>query len=269
MKNFIAKQRAVLTATSIIDSRSLELSHRRLHELLQPKMSVLDVGCGTGGITNGIASAVGSNGVVLGIDNNQELIQTAKEKYNHVTNLSFRVEDLYQLNITEKFDVISCARVLQWIDNPLLIILQLKELLVKQGKLVILDYNHMKIEWSPNPPPAFLHFYNQFMKWRADAGMDNAIADKLEKMFIEAELTDIKVTEQHELATMSEHNFFDKVNMWSNVMASRGLQMLNDGFISEKELNLAKQSYLYWLHNNATSQKLYLLSVEGIKKHST
>lgn len=271
MDNFIAiaKQRAVLTASSIIDDRSLKYSHKRLHELLQPDMSVLDVGCGTGGITSGIANIVGENGKVLGIDNNQELIQKAIDKYSHITNLNFRVEDIYQLSIAEKFDVISCARVLQWLDKPLLIIHQLQSLLEKHGKLVVLDYNHLKVEWSPQPPPAFLHFYEQFMMWRADAGMDNTIADHLEKLFAEAGLVDIKVTEQHEFATMSEHNFFDKVNMWSNVMTSRGLQMINDGYIDDKSLSLAKQAYLYWLHNNATSQKLYLLAVEGTKKHAT
>jgi ubiquinone/menaquinone biosynthesis C-methylase UbiE len=51
-----------------LPQRSLETSHRRLAELLRPGMAVLDVGCGAGAITRGIAEAVAPGGHALGLD---------------------------------------------------------------------------------------------------------------------------------------------------------------------------------------------------------
>ena len=57
-----------------LDRRSLSTDHRALAAALAPGMSVLDVGCGSGAITRGIADAVGPTGSVVGTDINLSLI---------------------------------------------------------------------------------------------------------------------------------------------------------------------------------------------------
>ncbi len=52
----------------VLSRPTLERDHRSLAKLLQPGMSVLDVGCGTGAIIAGIAQAVGPSGRVVGMD---------------------------------------------------------------------------------------------------------------------------------------------------------------------------------------------------------
>src|SRR6202008_4251909 len=64
--------------SAILDTRSLATDHRRLAELLPPGLAVLDVGCGTGAITRGVAEAVGRLGRVVGVDVNASMIEKAR-----------------------------------------------------------------------------------------------------------------------------------------------------------------------------------------------
>jgi ubiquinone/menaquinone biosynthesis C-methylase UbiE len=66
----IAAARAKMPAGSnqILDQRTLEAAYRPLAALITPGMAVLDVGCGTGAITVGMAARAGGTGTVIGID---------------------------------------------------------------------------------------------------------------------------------------------------------------------------------------------------------
>ena len=48
--------------------------------------------------------------------------------------------------------------------------------------MVVLDYNLRKTTWEPAPPESVPAFYDAFLEWRAQAGMDNEMADHLEAM---------------------------------------------------------------------------------------
>gem|GEM_PF-6506257 len=51
---------------------------------------------------------------------------------------------------------------------------------------------------NPTPPDTFRSFYDAFLCWRSDTGMDNTIADHLANMFQNAGLKEITSTAQHE-----------------------------------------------------------------------
>ncbi len=57
----------------ILNTRTLHNAHPRLAERLIPGLRVLDIGCGTGTITRGIAEAVAPHGEVVGVDINPML----------------------------------------------------------------------------------------------------------------------------------------------------------------------------------------------------
>lgn len=59
------------SSPAVLDRRTVANDHRRLTELLRPGLSVLDIGCGTGSITRGIAEAVQAGGAVLGLDRDE------------------------------------------------------------------------------------------------------------------------------------------------------------------------------------------------------
>lgn len=262
----VAKERATLKESGIIDARSLKKSHKRLAEILQPGMTVLDVGCGTGAITSGIAEIVGPNGRVIGIDNNPALIEKARQNYKNIPGLTFEIADIYNLPFHNEFDIVTSARVLQWLDNPQTALNQMVQSAKHNGQVLVLDYNHTKISWEPEIPETMQNFYDAFLKWRSDAGMDNEIADHLTKMFEQSGLINLKVTVQHEMTKRSDNDFQTQITILAEVASSKGIQMVNDGTITESQRARAEDDFRKWIDERAKSQVMYLLAVEGTKK---
>ncbi len=135
--------------------RTLERDHRFLARMLRPGLSVLDVGCGTGAITAGIAKAVGADGYVLGLDRDAGMLETARREHGGIPNLEFDSDDATTLNLGSQFDIVTAARTLQWISDPGLAVLKMREAAKASGLVVALDYNHALNAWIPNPPTEF------------------------------------------------------------------------------------------------------------------
>lgn len=84
-----------------------------LVELLSPKSGecILDLGCGTGHLTNKIAS---QGAQVIGVDSASTMIEQARKNYPQ---LDFAVEDARNLSYTEQFDAVFSNAVLHWIQE--------------------------------------------------------------------------------------------------------------------------------------------------------
>ncbi|MBS1599882.1 MAG: class I SAM-dependent methyltransferase [Bacteroidetes bacterium] len=250
-------------ANKILDERTIEFDNRNLLKLLRKGMRVLDVGCGSGAITHDIAKRIAPAGFASGIDISEELINIAKEKYTDVKNISFYKGDIYNYQPTEKFQLISSARVLQWLDHPKEALVTMKSLLTDDGTISILDYNHEKIEWVPHIPETMHYFYSAFLEWRKDAGFDNAIADHLQQMFAEIGLKNIIVENQFEKTDRSEKDFARKASIWSTVAETRGKQLVKDNYITDLQRTNAITAYNDWIRQEGQSMQMYLLSVTG------
>lgn len=251
--------------SAILDTRSLETANRRLAALLRPGVSVLDVGCGTGAITRGIAGAVGPQGRVVGVDVNASMIDKARAAHGNVPGLSFEVADVHALPSAGAFDIVAASRVLQWLADPGAALRAMAVAAKPGGRVVVLDYNHEKAAWTPEPPPTLRGFYAAFLAWRAAAGMDNAIADHLGDLFARAGLGDLVTTDQHEITRRGDADFETRAGIWAAVAATRGQQMVADGAISEPERRAAEADYRAWLGAVGVSHVQYLLAVEGVR----
>jgi ubiquinone/menaquinone biosynthesis C-methylase UbiE len=264
----VAQQRAAMPAgtQTILNARTLATAHRRLAAWLQPGHTVLDIGCGTGAITSGIAAAVTPAGQVLGLDAHAGLVREAARTHAGTPGLSFAVADIYHLPCRPVFDLVSAARLLQWLARPEVALQRLVTAAKPGGKVVVLDYNHEKIVWHPEPPASLRLFYDAFLRWRAQAGMDNAIADHLSALCSAAGLINVVITPQHEVTQRHDLDFATRAGIWAEVAASRGRQMVQDGVITEAQRLAAEQEYRAWVRHEARAQTLYLLAVEGSRR---
>ena len=104
---------------------------------------VLDVGCGTGRLTEVLAGGVGSEGQVVAIDPNAERLAIAREKHS-ASNIQYLLTDAEHLP-GEHYDFIFSNFVLQWIKNKEVIFQQAQRILKKGGYLALVGVakNHM------------------------------------------------------------------------------------------------------------------------------
>jgi ubiquinone/menaquinone biosynthesis C-methylase UbiE len=261
----ISQKRATMPsgANKVLDRRSLDNGHESLIPLLKRGMRVLDVGCGSGSITKGIAEYVGSTGTVVGVDASFDLIEQAKLNYVDYTNLSFVNQNLFQFEIGEKFDLVTSARTLQWLSNPMEALVKMKSLLKPGGQISILDYNHEKVSWSPEAPVAMKYFYSKFLAWRQDAGMNNRIADDLVGMLSSIGFKRVSVVDANELSSAEDVDFIEAAGIWSKVAETRGKQMVSDGYVTDQDRLAAIRDYSSWLEGEGQYMSLYLRSISG------
>ena len=248
-------------ATKIFDNRSLSIDYRTLEPILKKGISVLDVGCGTGSISKDIANIVGDSGKVIGIDNTEKFIESGKETYKNIENLNLLHSDLFDFQTNEKFDLITSARTLQWLNNPKEALLKMKSLLKPNGRISILDYNHNNLEWNPEPPSSMKEFYKTFLKWRNDAGMNNGIADDLPDLMKEIGMMEIEKINSDEHYEKDRTDFSSKVGIWSKVAGS--VQMVEEGYLDNDLRLKAIEEYNEWVETKAISMTMKLNEVRG------
>jgi len=249
------------TTNKIFDNRSLATDYPTVIPLLKKGLHVLDVGCGTGAISRDIANLVGQEGSVTGIDNTEKFIVSGKESYGETANLELVFSDLFSYQPAQKFDLIVSARTLQWLSNPREALIKLKSFLKPGGQLSILDYNHEKLEWVPGPPKSMQLFYQTFLKWRADAGMNNHIAEDLADYFADAGFQSIEVYDSNEVYTRANANFLQRIGIWSKVAASK--QMVEEGYLEDDLRLSAIEDYDKWIETEAEQMTMKLKEVRG------
>jgi trans-aconitate methyltransferase len=104
-----------------------------LVQMLTPQEGerILDVGCGTGYLTNLIAA---SGALVTGMDNSIDMIAKARNEYPH---LPFRLASVTDFDFNEPFDALFSNAVLHWVTDKEQAIKSMYNNLKPGGRLVL------------------------------------------------------------------------------------------------------------------------------------
>jgi SAM-dependent methyltransferase len=237
----------------VLNQRTLEKDHKRLAAFLRPGVSVLDIGCGSGAITAGIARRAGR---VVGLDRDPALLAQARAAHP-LENLTFVEGDVLTWAAPEPFDIVSAARVLQWISDPELAVRRMAAATRDGGWVVALDYNHANNRLEPAPGTHFAHFYAAFLAWRQSHGWENRIGDRLPELFEAAGLLDVSMSVEDEVTAST---------IWPHVIESLGPQMVADGAIEEPARLAALAEILDFAANGLRAQTLVLRAAAGRRR---
>jgi len=255
-------------ALGIMTARTLANSHPVLLERLAPGVSLLDVGCGPGTLTIEAARRV-APGAVVGMDLNPEMIAAAEAACppGEIATLVFYRGDIRESGWDGEFDVVNAARVLQWIPDAGAAVAAMARAARPGGAVVLLDFAHVKAEWS-RPPAPWTRFYQAFLEWRAGAGLDNAIADRLPDLCAAAGLRDVQAIPQVETVRAGEPDFYRAAGIWRLVMESRGRQMVAASHLAEAERRAALEAYTRWMQEPDAVQTLHQTAIVATRRTS-
>jgi SAM-dependent methyltransferase len=141
--------------------RTVENSAAYLIPRLSTGARVLDVGCGPGTITVGLAARV-REGRVLGIDAAEAVLADARAEAVRQgrRNVSFKVGDVYRLGFEDgSFDVVHAHQVLQHLADPVAALVEMRRVCRQGGVVAARDGDYGGMFWFPEDP--------EMEEWRA------------------------------------------------------------------------------------------------------
>lgn len=256
------------SSATLMNRRTLANDNRRLARLLKPGMAVLDVGCGSGTITADIARVVQPHGSVLGIDRDSWQIEQAHEMFPNRPGLRFACQDILEFECLGSFDVVAAARCLHWVADIERALARMAAVTRPGGVVLVLDFSHERLNWTPEPPEAVRRFYRTFLVWRERLGLDNALADHLPGLFARQGLTDIQVSNEDISCKQGHSRFQDALDIVGQLIVTCGPTMVADGLLGEQDCVTAYSDYEQWCRNNAQSIHYMMRAVEGRRPRS-
>ncbi len=141
---------------------------------------VLDVGCGTGVVTEELAAR--TRGTVIGVDVDAAMLAAAQSRGGRA---EYRLGDARQLDFPDRhFDVVVCHFLLMWVDDPLQAVREMARVTRTGGAVLVCgepDYGG-RVDWPDLP----------IGQWQAEAlqrqGADPFIGRKLRALLRQAGL---------------------------------------------------------------------------------
>ncbi len=226
--------------------RTAEVCAAFLLPRLRTDSVVLDVGCGPGTITAGLARHAGK---VVGLDKSVEMVEEAR---NHaaecgLANASFEVGSVYELPWDDnRFDVVYAHQVLQHLSDPVRALREARRVLRPDGIVAVRDSDYETMVHAP--------VYPAIERWRdlyhqvATANGGEADAGRfLLSWVMEAGFVDTETT-----TSTTAHTDHEGRTAWGEMWAVRVIDSdfadhaVDNGFATRAELQDISDAFRQW-----------------------
>jgi SAM-dependent methyltransferase len=228
-------------------SRTVENSAAYLIGRLRPGVEVLDVGCGPGTITVDLAARV-APGRVVGLDNEPDIVETARTDAGEVPNAKFQTGDVYALDFPDaSFDIVHAHQVLQHLTDPVAALREMRRVCKPDGTVGARDSDYAAMTWYPEIPAltrwlALYHDVTRSNNAEADAGR------RLRAWALAADFSDVRAS-----ASAWCYSTPDEREWWGGLWAERivasrfGEQAVERGLATAEELDEIADGWRAWI----------------------
>jgi ubiquinone/menaquinone biosynthesis C-methylase UbiE len=228
--------------------RTAEEAAAFLLPTLRPGMRLLDVGCGPGSITRGLAERV-APGQVIGVDLSAETLEAARDAAaaRGLDNLRYEEASVYQLPFAEaSFDVAYAHQVLQHLREPGAALGEMLRV-VRPGGLVAIR----EVDWGTAaywPPDPWIDRFIEvhFETWRRNGG-EPRIGRQLRALFNAAAVTDLQITAASWCyATPSETEEWGESYAQRLLTSPMGQRPVEYGYASRSDIEAMAAAFRAW-----------------------
>jgi ubiquinone/menaquinone biosynthesis C-methylase UbiE len=189
LKTVLAKRRSkseefFASASGQWDHLRAELFGDRFHlhallALIDPAMTIGDLGCGTGQVSELVAPHVVK---VIAVDGSTDMVQAARKRLKSANNVDVRRGDMEALPIDDaQLDAAVVALVLHHVPEPARALAEMHRVLKSGGRVLIADMlPHDRVEYQQQMGHVWLGFSEKTMKKHLEAaGFDTPVISAL------------------------------------------------------------------------------------------
>ena len=215
---------------------------------LRAGMRVLDVGCGPGSITRGLAAHV-APGETLGVDLSRETLASAREDAaaRGLTNVRFEEASVYQLPYADaSFDVAYAHQVFQHLREPAAALAEMLRVVRPGGLVAVRDVDWGTATYWPVDPWIDRFIETHFKTWYRNGG-EPRMGRHLRALFNAAGVEDLEIS-----AAVWCYATAEETHEWGDSYAERlltspmGGRMVEYAFATRADLETMAAAFRAW-----------------------
>lgn len=222
---------------------------------LRPGMRLLDVGCGPGSITRGLAERV-APGEVVGVDLSRETLEAARRDAaaRGLTNLRYETGSVYELPFPDaSFDAAYAHQVLQHLKERDAALREMLRVVRPGGLIALRDVDWGTAAYAPRDP-WLDRFVDVLQRAWYDNGGEPQMGRHLRALFNRAGLTEATIT-----AAVWCYTTPDETIAWGDAYADRlltsemGQRPIECGYATRADIEAMAAAFRTWArHPDAT-----------------
>jgi SAM-dependent methyltransferase len=215
---------------------------------LKPGMRLLDVGCGPGSITRGLARRL-APGEVVGVDLSKETLASARAEAaaGRLSNVRFEEASVYQLPFPDgSFDVSYAHQVIQHLREPGAALREMLRVVRPGGFVAVRDVDWDTVAYWPHDPWIDRFMDVHFKAWRRNGG-EPFMGRRLRPLFNALGVAELRIT-----AAVWCYATPEETAEWGYSYAERlltspmGGRMVEYGFATQQDVEAMAAAFRTW-----------------------